>query len=374
MKQENRKLDVLYKGKVVGTLAMGEYHKIAFQYDDWWLKHGFSISPFSLPLKKNVFEPKKHDFGGLFGVFADSLPDQWGRLLLERFLKENGLDPTTLTVLDRLAIVGSSGMGALEYVPEKKIDYEQSNLDLDSLSLQCKKILNKEYSEQLDELYRLGGTSGGTRPKNMTTMNEEEWIIKFSSHVDRKDAGKMEQDYALCAKKCGIEMSETKLFASKVCKGYFGIKRFDRDHKEKIHMISAAALLEHDFRQPSLDYHDLMKLTKILTKDNQIDIENLFCRMCFNVFAHNCDDHSKNFSYLYDENSRQWRLSPAYDLTYSTTYYGEHTTMVNGNGKNPSKKDLLEVGLKAGMKKEMCLSMIDEVKQIVDSSLSEYLK
>ena len=96
--------------------------------------------------------------------------------------------------------------------------------------------------------------------------------------------------------------------------------------------------------------------------------------MCFNVFAHNCDDHSKNFSYLYDENSRQWRLSPAYDLTYSTTYYGEHTTMVNGNGKNPSKKDLLEVGLKAGMKKEMCLSMIDEVKQIVDSSLSEYLK
>ena len=95
---------------------------------------------------------------------------------------------------------------------------------------------------------------------------------------------------------------------------------------------SAAALLELDFEQPSLDYHSLMKLTKIITRNNKDDVENMFRRMCFNVFAHNRDDHSKNFTYLYDESADSWRLSPAYDLTYSNTYYGEHTTTVDGNG------------------------------------------
>ena len=102
-------------------------------------------------------------------------------------------------------------------------------------------------------------------------------------------------------------------------------------------MLTAAALLELDFEQPSLDYHGLMKLTKILTEDNADDMENMFRRMCFNVFAHNRDDHSKNFTYLYDEVKDSWRLSPAYDLTYSNTYYGEHTTAVDGNGRNPGR-------------------------------------
>ena len=115
---------------------------------------------------------------------------------------------------------------------------------------------------------------------------------------------------------------------------------------KKIHMLTAAALLEFDFEQPSLDYHSLMKLMKILTRDNKNDVENMFRRMCFNVFAHNRDDHSKNFTYLYNETEDVWRLSPAYDLTYSTTYYGEHTTTVDGNGRNPGKKELSVTGLK----------------------------
>lgn len=102
-------------------------------------------------------------------------------------------------------------------------------------------------------------------------------------------------------------------------------------------MLTAAALLELDFNQPSLDYHELMKLTKILTRDCTEDVENMYRRMCFNVFAHNRDDHSKNFTYIYNEKDDMWRLSPAYDLTYSNTYYGEHTTTVDGNGKNPGK-------------------------------------
>ena len=119
-------------------------------------------------------------------------------------------------------------------------------------------------------------------------------------------------------------------------------------------MLTAAALLELDFEQPSLDYHSLMKLTKILTRDDEKDIKEMFGRMCFNVFAHNRDDHSKNFTYLYDEEKDSWRLSPAYDLAYSNTYYGEHTTTVDGNGRNPGRKELLAVGSSWHKERSMC--------------------
>lgn len=180
--------------------------------------------------------------------------------------------------------------------------------------------------------------------------------------------GKMEYDYSVCAKQCGIVMSETRLFPSKKCEGYFGTKRFDRVLEagtiKRVHMLTAAALLELDFEQPSLDYHSLMKLTKILTRDNEADVENMYRRMCFNVFAHNRDDHAKNFTYLYDEKDKGWRLSPAYDLTYSNTYYGEHTTTVDGNGRNPGKKEILAVGVTAGMNRDRCIVICDEIEEM----------
>lgn len=375
--KQNKALQVLFDNRVVGTLALAANHKVVFQYDDSWLEQGFSISPFSLPLENQVFVPTKDYFDGLFGVFADSLPDHWGRLLLKRLLLAHEQNPDKLTVIDRLAIVGKSGMGALTYYPEQSFSEENDNTDLDELAFQCQKILHTEYSDKLDELYRLGGTSGGARPKIMTTINDEDWIIKFSAHVDGENAGKMEYDYSCCARKCGITMSETKLFPSEVCEGYFGIKRFDRisdiSGTKRVHMLTAAALLELDFEQPSLDYHSLMKLTKIITRDNKDDVENMFRHMCFNVFAHNRDDHSKNFTYLYDESADSWRLSPAYDLTYSNTYYGEHTTTVDGNGRNPGKKELLAVGTMAGMKKELCMDIITEIKSCVNEMLGMYL-
>ena len=372
--RQNNALQVYYDERLVGTLAMTADHKAAFQYDDEWLENGFSISPFSLPLKKQVFVPQKDYFDGLFGVFADSLPDNWGRVLLNRLLRSHKQNPDELTVLDRLAIVGKSGMGALTYYPEKSFSEQQKPVNLDELAEECAKILNTEYSDKLDELYYLGGTSGGARPKIMTTVDRKAWIIKFPAHVDGKDAGKMEYDYSCCARQCGITMSETKLFPSDICKGYFGISRFDREADGKrLHMLTAAALLELDFEQPSLDYHSLMKLTKILTRDNKEDVENMFRRMCFNVFAHNRDDHSKNFTYLYDEMNDQWRLSPAYDLTYSNTYYGEHTTTVDGNGRNPGRKELLAVGIAAGMRKSNCERIIDTIQACVSQMLGEYL-
>lgn len=173
-------------------------------------------------------------------------------------------------------------------------------------------------------------------------------------------------DYSCCAKQCGITMSETRLFPSDKCEGYFGTKRFDRiidnGAQKRIHMLTAAALLELDFEQPSLDYHSLMKLTKILTRDYLEDVNNMFRRMCFNVFAHNRDDHSKNFTYLYLETENRWRLSPAYDLTYSNTYYGEHTTTVDGNGRNPGEKEILAVGVAAGMDRTECKRIMTRLR------------
>ena len=369
-------LKVKYKDRPVGVLALTNDKKVAFSYDEAWLENGFSISPFSLPLEKKVFIPAKYHFDGLFGIFADSLPDAWGKLLLERMLHQYNLG-SEITVLDRLALVGSNGMGALEYEPDYEIGKPMVTDDFDYLSQQCHKILTTEYSKDLDMLYRMGGSSGGASPKILTTLEDKNWIIKFPAHVDSKNIGKQEYDYSKCAVNCKIPMTETKLFPSQICEGHFGTIRFDRINEngktEKVHMATAVALLEADFRAPCLDYHTLMKLTRILTRNNVSEVESMFRRMCFNVFAHNRDDHAKNFTFLYNEKEDRWHLSPAYDLTYSNSYFGEHTTSVDGNGANPSKKNLLNVGVQAGMKKQKCMDIIDEIRTIVQEELSKYL-
>ena len=375
-----KKLEVIFNEKKVGTLALLNKNKIyllAFQYDDEWIKNGFSISPFSLPLENKVFIPKIDPFNGMFGVFSDSLPDGWGKLLVDRTLKKNNIDPFEITSLDRLAIVGNSGMGGLEYIPQYDFEIKSEIKDLDELALSCKKILNTEYSENLDELFLLGGSSGGARPKILTNINGEDWIIKFPSKFDNDNIGKQEYDYSLCAKKCGIFMPETKLFPSKNCSGFFGVKRFDREKNsenkiKKIHMVSVSGLLETSHRIPNLDYDILMKLTLKLTNDFE-EVKKMYRLMCFNIFAHNRDDHSKNFSFLYNEVKRKWELSPAYDLTYSNSIGGEHATTIAGNGKNPTIKDILKVAENIGLKKDESEKIALEIKKIVENDLKEYL-
>lgn len=373
--ETNKVINVFYNNIKVGTLALSKEKDVCFQYDDNWIEDGFSINPFVLPLNKEVFVVNKPYFEGLFGVFSDSLPDAWGKLLLNRMLKQNKINIKNINVLDKLAIVGTSGMGALEYKPSYEFQQEiDTEFDLDTLSIECNKLLNTEFSNSLDELFLLGGSSGGARPKILTKFSGEDWIVKFNTKLDGQNQGKMEYEYYLCAIKCGIKMMESKLLPSKISNGYFATKRFDRLNNKKVHTISVAALLELDFQAPSLDYHSLMKLTKILTNNNYEDIEQMFKIMCFNVFAHNLDDHSKNFSFVYDEVTRMYRLSPAYDLTYSNTYFGEHATSIDGNGKNITDNQLINVGVKAGIKKEKCLMIIENIKSNVNEMLIEYLK
>ena len=355
-------LKVFYNDILVGTLAKTPERVIAFEYDLDWLNNGFSISPFSLPLIKKVFIPKYDPFGGLFGVFNDSLPDGWGRLLVDRLFLKNKINPNEIDNLNRLAVVQESGMGALTYKPEHRFESKNNIADYDILAQECSKILESQNSDNLDELFILGGSSGGARPKILISIDNEDWIIKFPSSSDSKNIGEKEYQYSLCAKNCGINMTETRLFPSKICSGYFGIKRFDRKNDKKIHMISASGLLETSHRLPNLDYNTLMKLTLELTRNYQ-DVEQLFRLMCFNVFAHNRDDHSKNFSFLFDDTKKEWHLSPAYDLTYSFSFNGEHATTINGEGKNPTLDDILAVAKNIGLKEKLAKDIALDIQE-----------
>ena len=355
-------LKVFYNDILVGTLAKTPNRVVAFEYDSDWLNNGFSISPFNLPLIKKVFIPKYEPFDGLFGVFNDSLPDGWGRLLVDRLFLKNKINPNEIDNLNRLAVVQENGMGALTYKPEHRFESKNNISDYDILAQECSKIFESQNSENLDELFKLGGSSGGARPKILTSIDNEDWIIKFPSSSDPKNIGEKEYQYSLCAKDCTINMAETRLFPSKICSGYFGIKRFDRKNRKKVHMVSVSGLLETSHRLPNLDYNTLMKLTLELTRNYQ-DIEQLFRLMCFNVFAHNRDDHSKNFSFLYDDTKKEWHLSPAYDLTYSYSFNGEHATTINGEGKNPTLDDILAVAKNIGLKEKFAKDIASDIQE-----------
>jgi serine/threonine-protein kinase HipA len=318
-------------------------------------------------------------FDGLFGVFADSMPDGWGKLLLDRYLLRQGINYGDITPLDRLGYIGNYGVGALLYKPYSgDIEQKTSQINLDDLALESIKILNDETHQDLKKLLVLGGSSAGARPKVMVQIDQNNniiagnqvleagyrhYMIKFPSHLDSKDIGKHEYLYSLAAKKANIEMPNTKLLQNK----YFAIERFDRIADEKVHIHSVAGLTHSDFRYPTLDYDDLLGLTLHLTKDVKEQIK-MFRLSVFNLFSHNRDDHAKNFSFLLDENNN-WKLAPAYDLTFSQGPGGEHSTTYLGEGKNPTQEHLLKLANKHNIKNAN--NVILEVKNAIDSLLPQ---
>ena len=367
--------------QTVGRLAVRE-HKIYFEYDSAFIKSGIEISPLRLSLRPGV-QGFDHDlFEGLPGVFNDSLPDGWGRLLFDRFIRSQGILPSDITPLDRLAHVGSHALGALVFEPDHSADDTQGDINLDNLASQAQEVLDGTSDDVLAELIALNGSSAGARPKALIGVNEKRdhiihgvhdlpagyapWIVKFPNSEDGLDAGAIEFVYALMAKEAGITMPDVHLFQAERGAGYFAIKRFDRDGDKRYHMHTACGLLHSDFRTPSLDYEDLIALTGMLTRDVR-EVEKLYKQAVFNVLAHNRDDHSKNFSYLMDSQGG-WKLSPAYDLTFSSGPRGEQSTMVMGEGKNPDTSHLLKLADEAKIKKDRALEIIDALK----SSLSKW--
>ena len=350
-------IEVFIADRRVGRLALTPDYLCGFEYDADWITNGYSISPFYLPLKGGLQMAKRDPFHGGFGVFDDSLPDGWGNLILDRYLTQQNINPQKLTLLQRLALIGSSGRGALEYRPDRSTISDDGFLDFDRLATEAEMILSdKEGDISVDDLYRYGGSSGGARPKVFTTIDGHHWLVKFRATNDPQHIGETEYKYSVLAKECGINMSETKLFNGK----YFGAERFDRTDKGRIHTISAAGLLNADYRIPSLDYALLMKLTLNLTRDMQ-QVAQMFRLMVFNVIISNRDDHAKNFSFQYIDGN--WKLSPAYDLLPSSGFNGYHTTTINGQGE-PALKDVIAIATGIGLSANQAKEIIEQVANV----------
>ena len=354
-------VQVFLNKQKTGTLILDDKNRCLFEYDSEWLKNGFSISPFFLPLKQGVFVAKHEPFNGIFGVFADSMPDGWGNLLLDRFLKSEGVELSSLTVLDRLAFVGNNGMGALSYKPDKSFVLNKRSVDLNKIAKQVAQIL----SEQADlptvkSLLKQTGSSGGARPKVLIKYQANSWMVKFPATNDPDDIGKREYFYSLLAKKCGIEMPETSLFEGK----YFATRLFDREGTKRFHVHTASGLLHASHLYPSLDYLQLAQATMALTH-NIVELEKLLLLMVFNVAIGNMDDHAKNFSFIYKNNN--WQLSPAYDILKSAGFGGEHATSVAGSGK-PKRKDILKLANEINYPKNKIKQIIDKVLDICYTS------
>ena len=373
-----RELTVKLDGVDVGRLVETTRGTTLFQYSNSWIESGYSISPFKMPLSREIFQAEWTPFEGVHGVFADSIPDGWGRLLMDRFmLKTLKRRPEDISSFQRLMLVNDTGIGALSYEPNFEILSGLAYDDYDELRQQCDCIYDTEYdgeSADFDRIFSLGGSSGGARPKLHIKLGGEDWIIKFPSSIDDKNIGFQEYEYMECAKACGIETGEIRLLESELCKGYYAVKRFDREIREnklhRIHMISVSGLLDVSHRVPNLDYNDLFKIATVLTRD-QRELWKLFRVMCFNVYAHNRDDHSRNFSFLC--RNGVWRLSPAYDLTYSNSIGGEHATTVNGNGVNPGMKEILEVARRNNLEVDRAAEIAAEIENMVACRLKKYL-
>lgn len=364
--------------RMVGLLYQAG-NRIFFEYAPEFLASGIALSPFKLPLQPGVFEDEKRTFGGLFGLFNDSLPDGWGCLLLDRKLRKRGLAWDDITMLSRLSLIGRNPMGALEYEPAEDDPDAPGQVELDSLAGEIGNILDGKDSAVLDELLKLNGSSGGARPKIVAWVSEDRksiihgsqiapagftpYLIKFAEKSDRRDCGELEYRYSLAAKAAGIEMPPTRLFPSQTGPGYFGVQRFDRTAQGKVHVHSACGLLHASHRYSTLDYENLLKLTLLLTKDSR-QVGEMARRMIFNVKSGNRDDHSKNFAFLLAPDL-QWKLAPAYDLTASAGINGEQTAMVNGKGRDITDADLIAAAAGAGIAARDMRTMIDAVETAI---------
>ena len=357
---------------------VSEGRNIYFKYYTDFITKGIDISPIKLKVNTAINKADAIPFDGLFGVFADSLPDGWGKLLLDRALTAKGIDISDLTMLDRLAFVGSKGMGALIYKPE--IDdgsHKQFEFELDKIAKATQKIISGTATEILDELYILSGSSGGARPKIVVGYNPktqhimaaekdlpfgyEHWIIKFPSSSDKADIANIEFAYYKMALDAGIEMSECKLFKGKSGQVYFGTKRFDRIGNHRLHMHSAAGIMHDNFRFSNLDYGHIMDCAFTLERDVNA-YEKILRLAAFNVFAHNRDDHSKNISFLMNDTGH-WKVAPAYDLTFSSSAHGMHSIMISGESANPTKQHLIDLANYFKIKNASYI--IDDIQEVI---------
>jgi serine/threonine-protein kinase HipA len=296
---------------------------------------------------------------------------------MRRRLAERGQNYDDLSSLDRLALVGDTGGGALVYRPDYA-EHADGPIDLDALAAGAL-TLDGSATAVVEELALLGGTSGGARPKVFIARNEDghvvagsgtipdgydAYIVKFRGQSDVVDIGPLEAAYADMARAAGVDVAPTLLIPASAGPGYFATQRFDRAaNNARVHMLSVAAIIEADWSEPAIEYVNLISLVDHITRDHAA-AEQMFRRMVFNVLAANPDDHTKQHSFLRTRDG-EWTLAPAYDLTLSSGPNGEHYLAVNGKGKNITIDDVLVVAREASIKPARARAIVDEVQAAI---------
>lgn len=348
----HEELLVVMDGQTVGELVQTR-RELYFAYDPQWIRNGFNLSPLNMTFDtKPQLAADPDVFAGLHGSFADSLPDGWGTLLMDRFFVAMGVDKRQLTPLDRLAYMADRGMGALEYQPAVEREPSEEHLDLAKLYRETQRVYEGETDQTLKAVRLAGGSPGGARPKVVVAFSQDfryctsayheappnmgQWIVKFRGPDEHRDTGAIEYAYSILAKQAGLDMSGCELLTvgqGAKAERFFATRRFDRlSGGQKVHMLTTAAILYANYRMPSLDYSDHLAATNVVT-GSAVEVERMARLMIFNALFHNHDDHAKNFAYVLSRGA--WELSPAYDLTYAPMLNyraDEHTSMFMGRG------------------------------------------
>lgn len=387
-------LQVFFNGIADNRILLGKLaYKDGLSYlelDRDFLTLEINISPTSLKLDSKLQVSPRNPFNGLHGVFADSLPDGWGMLLMDRRFLQKEIPLETVTPLTRLAYMSNRTMGALSYQPgfdDHSIADNQA-LSLNSLAEEALQVYQGSVEVVTAQLHVLGGSPGGARPKVTVGLNSDSngdaivdtgdlpenyqhWLVKFPSGKSKQQQaeGAVEYVYSLMARSANIQFPQTRLIKTGGEHAYFACKRFDRgQHNQRIHMHTFAGMVNANFRIPDTDYKLLMKVTSHVTKSHA-DMIEVLRRMIFNILSGNRDDHTKNFSFLMSADG-SWSLSPAYDVTFNTGINGHHSMSIVGHGKKVPYEAIQKIADLIPLQKTQVKIMIAEIAE----SLSNWKK
>ena len=348
------------------------------EWDTAFAAQPLPLSPLLVKSHNSLLRPRGRAFSDLLSLFGDSLPDGWGRLLIDRELAARGRPSVTITDMDRLAMIGRDGMGALTYRPEVQQDTVEE-ISLDWFDKLVPEVGGAATAEDLERLRMMAGGSQGARPKFVAQISDDGsrlrshrmaaeagWrhvLVKRRALSDAVGAIEAEAAYATMARAAGINMAPVQVIRATSGEPFFVTDRFDRDGAQRLHMQTVAALLDVDFRTATLDYSELLKVVRLMTRDQRA-VEEMFRRMVFNVRVLNRDDHLKNHAFLMDKTG-SWSLAPAYDLSFSSGPGGEHTLLVAGEGRRPGRAQVEKVAAKGGIKPIRVAAIIEQVDSAV---------
>ncbi len=395
---------VILWGSDIGAVTWLDNEGVAiFQYTPEFAESQIEVAPLTMPLRHAPYQfpsLSKETFKGLPGLLADSLPDKFGNTLINAWLSQQGRDVSSFTPVERLCYTGNRGMGALEFKPllnetlpsNRKVDIDAlvslANRVLDDRVALSGKFSGNDDQDAIEDILRVGTSAGGARAKAVLAWNEKtgefrsgqapsspdfsQWLVKFDGIHGNKDKeladpqgfGRIEYAYYLMAQAAGIEMEDCRLF-EEGGRAHFMTKRFDRTSAgKKLHMQSFGAMMHYDFNiAGAYTYEQSLQTIKQLGLPAH-DIEQQVRRAIFNVLARNQDDHVKNIAFLMNPKG-QWKLSPAFDVTYSYNptgdWTGQHQMGLNGKRDNFVVDDLIEFAAKGGYKKSKARIIVSEV-------------